>query len=291
MSSYIDLKKLYADAAISWPENPLYCLADHGGMPGLLDELKKHGVPYASLFEGSREARAMEVAPLLISLDLEARKQYSYFLQWLAEHGTYTSSILLLSSPLPLDELNRRLAQRLNARVSDDMDVMLRYFDPRTFEGLLTVLSEDQRDTFLSVADCWWYLDRCGVAVQRSAAYETKDRFEAPVVLTAEQEFALLDASEGDQVAAQLRTMMPDHYRRIPLPQQHDFITRQMLAAAASGIKTTSELALYCGLALIHGEGFAATSPWRSVLERVSSGAVSLSDAVANEEEDVENEA
>lgn len=284
MSSYIDLKKLFADAATDWPENQLYCLADHAGMPGLLDELKRYDVPHASLFEGSREARALEVAPLLIGLDVEAHKQYSHCLQWLAEHGTYTSSMLLLSSPLPLAELSRRLAQRLNARVSEEMEVMLRYFDPRTFEGLLTVLSVDQRDTFLSVADCWWYPNRSGAMMQTSSTYTSADRFESPLALTADQEFALLGASEVDQVAAQLRAMMPDYYRRVPLPEQHGFLVRHMAAAGETAIVATHELSLYCGLALLYGEDFASSPQWKVALEQVRSGGRSLSDIVANKE-------
>lgn len=288
MSTYAELKKIYAEAAVTWPDNHLYCLADHAGMPGLLRELDASGIAWTSLFDGSRERNALEVAPLLFPLDEESNKEYSHLLRWVEEHGTYTSSMLLISSSLNKAELSRRLAQRLDARVSEQMNVMLRYFDPRIFEALLTVLNESQRGVFLSVADCWWYFDRSGTEMRQTAKYELVDRFEAPLVLTAEQEFALLDASEADQVAAQLREMMPDQYLQIPLPQQHAFIMRHMAAARAVGVVATHELSLYCGLALLYGEDFALTPHWQQLLQRVGSGQVSLSDAVANEDGEFE---
>lgn len=284
MSAYADLKTIYADAKARWPENYLYCLADHAGMPGLLGELDSAKLSWVSLFEGSSERNALQVAPLLFALNEEANKQHSHFLRWLSEHGTYTSSMLLLSSPLNTADLQRRLTLRLNARVSGQMDVMLRYFDPRTFEGLLSVLTPHERADFLNVADCWWYFDRSGREVVWPASSESVERFSSPLVLSEAQEFGMLDASEPDQVAQQLTTMMPDHYRRIALPQRHAFLSRHMAEAKTAGIVSTNELVLYCGLALLYGEEFARQPAWQLVLERVRSGRIKFSDAVIEEE-------
>jgi hypothetical protein len=172
MDDYIDLRSFSNEVASAFPANRLYCLVDHAGMPGLHAELMRAGVPWTSLFAASREAEALKAAPLLFPLDEEARKAHSQLLPWVARHGSFTSSMIMLSSPLALDELGRRLARRMNARISENMEVLLRYFDPRVFEALIPELEADQRDAFTGVADCWWYVDRTGNPVPQRAAYD-----------------------------------------------------------------------------------------------------------------------
>lgn len=279
LNDYIDLKSLSREAAATHPANQLYCLADHAGMPGLHAELMRASVPWTSLFAVSHEEAALEAAPLLFPLDDEARKAHSRLLQWVAQHGSYTSSMLMMSSPLALDELGRRLARRIQARISENMDVLLRYFDPRVFEALVPELDAGQSGAFLGVADCWWYVDRTGNLVPQRAAYDAADSFDSPLVLSAPQEFALVDASEVDQVAAQVRATVPDLYMRMGAPQRVTFLRRQMAAANTAGIVATQEVALYCGLALLYGEEFALASPWPEVLAQVRAG-TRFSDAI-----------
>jgi hypothetical protein len=248
-------------------------------MPGLHRQLVQAGIAWTSLFQGSAEEAALPAAPLLFTLV----PAHARLLQWVAEHGTYTSSMLMLSSPIGLHALRDRLARRMSARISDEMSVLLRFFDPRVFEALVGVLDEEQRTLFLNPADCWWYLDRSGRLVNQSARYAA-DEMAGPLELSAAQEFALLDASEIDQVAAQLRSMLPDAYIRMTPPQRVGFLERHIAAAEKAGVVATHELALYCGLALLHGEEFADTSPWRDVLVQVGERSVSLVDAVAAHE-------
>lgn len=62
------------------------------------------------------------------------------------------------------------------------------------------------------------------------------------------------------------------------------FLRQHMARAKAVGIEAVQELALYCGLALLHGEDFSGTSPWRELLTKVSTGLGGLTDAVAVQE-------
>jgi len=170
----------------------------------------------------------------------------------------------------------------MQARVSEQMNVLLRYFDPRVFEALLVQLTESQRDDFLGCADCWWYLNRSGVLVRQPATFGATEGFESPLSLSATQEFALLDASEVDQVAEQLQLTVPDLYMRMGAPQRMAFLQRQIAAATTVGIEATHEVSLYCGLALLYGEDFALASPWQEILNKVRAGN-SFGDAVAAE--------
>jgi hypothetical protein len=282
MGDYLNLTTFCQEAARAFRFNHVYCLVDHAGMPGLHSELVRAGVPWTSLFSASREAAVLQAAPLLFSLDTRDIIVHDKFLTWLARHGTYTSSLLFLSSTLELEELGRRLARRLQARISENMDVLLRFFDPRVFEALMASLDEQQRDAFVGLADNWWYVDRRGNVVAQQARYDSCDAFDSPLILSTQQEFALIDASEVDQVAAQLEATMPDAYGMIAAPQRYAFLQRQMKAATRDGIAGTYEVSLYCGLALLYGEDFSTAAAWQHTFTKVRAGA-RLSDVVAEE--------
>ena len=284
MSDFLDLHAVCKESNIAYPSNVMYCLADHAGMPGLHLELLRRGLPWASLFEGTTEQGALSAAPLLFALPSPDGEGKERFLRWLAEHGTYTSSMLLLSSPAGLDALRSQLARRLHARITEGMDVLLRYFDPRVFESLVSVLDEQQSRTFLSPADCWWYPDRSGKLIYCQSTYG-HDAFVSPLYLEAAQEFAMLDASEIDVVEGRLRGLFPDLAIRVNAAGREQFLRRQMAAAKATGIESTNDVTLYCGLAILHGEQFADVSPWREMLAKVRTGSAVFSEEVLVVEE------
>lgn len=281
---YLDLSQFFDDAIARYPSNRIYCLADHAGLPGLHRELVRADVQWKSLFEGSKEEAALQVAPLLFPLTDSGSQPGSKLLRWLSEHGTFTSSFLLFSSSLTVDELGAALLLRTQARISEGMDVLLRYFDPRVFEALMAVLRPSEKKIFLGVADCWWYPNRSGKLVQEIAESEAVDTFESPLLLSATQEFSLLDMSEIDQVASQLSDLLPAPSLQLG-GARFEFLKRQMMDAKAAGIESTHELTLYCGLALLHGEDFASSATWQPLLADVRNRKIKFTEAVAAVEE------
>lgn len=258
----------------------LFALVDHAGIPGLAKQLSKMRVQWLSLFEGSRDEGALEVAPLLFPIDADQNSfQRKALLRWIGERGTFTSSMLFLVSPLSMPELARRLALRLDASLPDEMEIVLRFFDTRVFEQLLIVLSDEQRDCFLNVAHCWWFVDRRGALQYVSATFAETGGCDVPLVLSTKQEAALLDASEPDQVAQLLRTFVPNEYAELVAGQAYDFIIKHMRAARAFGVASTHDHALYCSLALLEGEDFSEREKWSAALEKFGRG-TSLSDAI-----------
>ena len=259
---------------------PMYCLVDHAGMPGLHRKLVRAQSDWRSLFGGTREEGALSVAPILFRIDSETAAQRGV-LNWLSEHGRFSSALLFVSSRLGIDQLARCLAQRLDARISGEVEVLLRFYDPRIFEQLLKVLLPSQKKEFLCCADAWWFVGRRGELHEVSAEFQMIDSFFRPLQLNADQEFALLDASENDQVIEQLKAALPDQYLAVPLPQRYEFVTRHVNAAKQLKISATHELALYCAVALTAGDNFANTPMWDEILCQVSFGEVSFADAVA----------
>lgn len=281
MHAFVDLQAFHRAAHDAHPDTRVYCLADHGGMPGLVRELDRAHIAWHSLFDGSSEEGALRVAPLLFSLDDAVEAGRIDLLGWVAEHGTYTSSMLLLASPLGMRELGARLARRLDATLPEGIEIMLRFFDPRVFEALIAVLDPAQKEAFLGVAACWWLLDRSGAVRAALARFTVADTFGAPLQLDARQEEALVAASEPDQVAARLAELAPAQFRALPHSERHDFFETEIGAARALGLASPHELVLYCTIALLEGRKFAMIPKWRDVLEAVRAGTITFNQAVA----------
>lgn len=257
----------------------LYGLIDHAGLPGLAARLTESASEWVSLFD-SQDPDILSVAPLLFRIrtghdDVRQRS----LVRWIVQQGTYTSSIVLVASPLSLQQLANRLTVRLDGVLPENMEIRLRFFDPRVFEQLMLVLSLEQKQAFLSAAQRWWFVDRRGHLQEVAAEFFEADTFTAPLVLSALQEDALIDASEPDQVAQLLQSGAPDDYQTLPPPERHDFILRHADAARRIGIEATHELALYCVLAMLHGEQFASHEKWQASLQEVQEKKLSLAQA------------
>jgi hypothetical protein len=255
----------------------LYALIDHGGMPGLVKQLTSTGQAWVSLFQRSREEGAITVAPILLTLESNPEnKTKNKTLNWISERSAFSSSLLLLVSPLSLEDLARRLAKRLDAQLPDNMDVMLRYFDTRIFAELMTVLDAQQKAAFLSPAQQWWYVDRRGVLQTIDSMFTNNDAFNSPLKLTTQQQNTLIENSEPDQIAELLFNNIPNEFEQLPPKNRFDFIQKHRQAAEALNINSTHEKSFYCAIALIQGEDFASQPAWQNGLAQVKSGLITL---------------
>ncbi|MES2757091.1 MAG: DUF4123 domain-containing protein [Pseudomonadota bacterium] len=276
------IRDVLAAHAAKHPNEFFYLLIDHAGMPGLLRELRKTRFEWASLFEGTTQANALSVAPILIRVGSTSEAiPHGFFLRWVCERGAYRSSLTLLVSALTIRELAGRLTARLDAKISDETEVLLRYFDPRVFEQLVLSLSIDQRTALLSVASSWWFVDRIGELRAVESQFSMTDAHCAPLILSARQEFALVDASEPDQVAEQLRKSVPNEFNRLSGAERYPFITRHMRDGRDFRITSTRELALYCALALLYGADFSTGPEWATKLDLIRESKHDLTSVVA----------
>jgi hypothetical protein len=213
------IRDVCASHAATHPDEFFYLLVDHAGMPGLQRKLTHTNVEWASLFEGTTQANALSVAPLLIRIGSSSQRLCGdVFLSWVCERGAYSSSLIIVASQLTIRELSVRLTARLDAKISDDMDVLLRFFDPRVFEQLVRCLTDEQRNVFLSPASFWWYVDRRGELQAVQAQFSNDESFVSPLILSSPQEHELVDASEPDQVEEQLRLWLPNEFSRLSPP-------------------------------------------------------------------------
>jgi hypothetical protein len=272
MSLYIDLRTVAQESLADRPESNLYLLLDHGGLPGLHRQLQKSSVEWVSLFDCTNEANALVVAPILILIGSDGKLQMSRSLfEWIGKNGTYTSTVIMLSSPLQIESLRNRLTARLDVRISEDMKAMLRFFDPRIFEGLMNVLDAEQLAKFLAPASKWWYIDRAGKVIRVESTFNAADESAAPLELSAKQEFDLIDASDPDRVLASLRENVPDLIKKQPLSAHYDFVVTNLQAARSAGLSSFADLVLYNIVVLKKGLDFIQSATWLSLLNDVKS--------------------
>ena len=272
---------LVAPSDESGDEHHLYALVDHGAMPGLIAQLKKSGLKWASLFEGSRDEGALEVAPILVQIRSGVKRApCKSVMNWIFEQGRYSSSILFLYSPLNTSDLAQRLAARLDVSLPDSVEMLLRFFDGRVFEELMKVLQAEQKTVFLSPARAWWFVDRVGNLQLCVSRFSEVDSQHVPLVLTAAQETALIDASEIDQVAMLLGAVMPFEFESMHEVKRVSFLSENIATARSNNINSTNDLTMYCAMAMAHGEDFHQNSPWASHFLKIREGRLTMDDAM-----------
>lgn len=256
MSDYIDFRNVTAKLLESRPQENIFLLLDHGGLPGLSQQLKCSSTEWMSLFERTKEEGALEVAPILVLAASGGKIRLSRLVfDWLRQRGTYSSSVMMLVSSLDLTCLARELGKRLHITLTGDVEAMLRFFDPRVFESLLNILTREQIEDFLGVVSSWHYVDRSGRIAQATNTYGAIKPTSKPVALSQEQEDDLLAASEIDQILNSLRSSIPDPFSEIPRESQFGFVSESVIEARSKKIGSVLQMSLYTMIRLFYVKG------------------------------------
>lgn len=154
---------LLEDACREIPTTHLDIIIDQAGGAPLLESVRSIDPPlsWQSLFEGQPEASAVDLAPLLVRIDLNEPLQRHWLLGLLHDRAEL-QQLLVVASLWPFDELAAYLSQCLGA-LYGGQPALLRYYDPRLFPLLFShVLSPEQQSQLLRPAVFWSWLDRDG---------------------------------------------------------------------------------------------------------------------------------
>jgi hypothetical protein len=239
-------------------------------MPGLHRQLLASSAEWSSLFDCSREANALQVTPFLVLAGSAGQlRMFRHLFKWIGAHGTYSSSVVMLTSPLDITTLRDRLAARLDVRLSENMEGMLRFFDPRVLESLVNILPAEQAELFFGAAETWRYVDRSGKLVNFNTKFDSQNNFSAPLILTQRQESALLDACEIDQVLSLLRENFPTLLRAIPLVDQPTVVSESIGMAKQRGVESVFKYSIYTATILRYRKRFAGGAQRERLLEEL----------------------
>lgn len=271
MSALIDFRTVAGQLVEENAESNVFFLIDQGGMPGLYRQLRQTSTCWASLFSGSKEESALEVAPLLILAGANGRLVLSRAIfSWIGERGTYTSTVMMLVSPTGLEPLQGQLSARLDVLLSEGMEAMLRFFDPRVFESLLTILTNEQAKIFLSPAISWHYVDRVGNFINVKAEYQQSDISSDFLVLSRDQETAFLSSAEVDQVMQLLNSNVPDLIEKIPKRERVSAVLKIIKNARSEKIESVLYLAIYVMLTIADVKGNMPEGDWNYIVSGLS---------------------
>lgn len=251
----------------------LFALVDHAGCDSLMPRLShSRSLQWINLFEGSTEAGAIQVAPILVDLGGIATPSATAqrFLSGLSSVCQTSNALLVMRSTWSLPTLATALRARLDALLPDDLPVLLRYFDTRVHAALLSVLREDQCAEFYCPASHWWWFDRAGRWCDLASQECETDTLQSPMTLDAKQQTQLIAASEADAVAHEVRLAAPDLCKGWSRAQLHEHVAHCLPAAQGHNIGGLSMQTLFCIVALELGVGFDEQPEWSAAFKAAS---------------------
>lgn len=203
-----------------------------------------------NLFHGQPEQSAEAQAPWLFEIDPE--KAGGEFLDGSIRESIRTGAVVWLQTELDAGTLAMRLSKRMTARISG-RNMLLRYYDARLFPTLWRVLSDDQKTTFGTFAQQWFYLnadkelETIEITAERTPA---TDPFNPPLLLTEEQANALLEESERHQLIEFLGKRQPDAFFALSPGDRYRHVSKHDAIAREQNITGFAERLRFCETAL-----------------------------------------
>lgn len=264
-----------------YPHCHWYALIDGAQLPDIVQQLRGRllDVPKSSLFGDSTEDNPSEVAPYLVQFDSAAVQQR--VIAYTSARAFDSEAVSWLASPLDLPSLATRLTARLDATLTENMEVLFRYYDTRILSSLPDLLSTEQQADFFSIAHGWWYPDRNGDLQSHACTFAERDGFVTPILFSQEQEDTMLDAAFPDAVLGALREEYNDLLDGMARGEQYAFVVRQLAKTTALGIDGMIDISRYCLIALTEGEDFANHAPWLDKIAAVKSRTLTLKDLLS----------
>lgn len=270
---YINFQSAVENAAIDSPDQNVYLLIDQAGLPGFSCELQMHSVPRVMLFDDTKEKSAVAATPVLILAAAHgviiARKR---LFNWLSEYASDAFSTVAIVSPLTIGAMRRRLSARLQVELSEKVEAIFRFYDPRILATLINILDTVERDIFLGLASNWIYPNRSGHLESIKTTFYPDDAFKAPLKLRANQEFAFLEASEVDQVLDLLRTVTPRRMAEFSGPEKYSLVKDLICKAKHEGINSILGYSIFSSIFLSGGSKFLDSPLWSEIMNELQNG-------------------
>ena len=271
---------LAIDSAMLSEQDHLYLLIDGAQTNRLLPKIQKNRycAEHLSLFDGTLEEANADVAPYLVRVkDLsELTKAIDSLKSTLRSEG----ALSVLVTPLSADALKHRLIERLNAKLPDNFDCLLRFFDARVLPHLHQALNPAQQAAFFGPVKQWWYPSHQRQWKALSVKFAEINTFESPLELNDQQQNALIDALYPYSVIEHFMITDEALLDSVAPADRYAFFARLLKAAAQYGIDGGATAILFCTLGLTRGPDFYEQADWQSGLNRVKRGEITLQQAV-----------
>lgn len=217
----------------------LDCIFDQAGSdtPLLPSVLSVEPVlQWHSLFTGLPEESAVDLAPLLVRVDLAQPLQRQWLLGVMQDINV-RSQLLVIASAWPFYALADHLGRCMEARNGGCMGVF-RFYDPRLFSLLFShVLLPEQQRLLLRPAVFWSWVDRDGVPRHLPGSPGTPEPFDF-IELSDSQMDTLCCASDATLAMSSLNDDLPAEWR---VERRFHVCYDGMLQASRAGLLTTDQ--------------------------------------------------
>lgn len=228
---------------------------------------------------GDNRPEAEEALPWLWPLhgSTNDANRFELTLKWAAQSACVT----WLSSRLPEHQLCHGLERRTQAELPENYPILLRHFDPRVLQELVSVLNDEQAETFLTLDGVWAYVDRARrfKTISLPKADPLK-RFEAPLRLSQLQADQLLAAAEVDRVMPELIREAPEQFLAIAPLERVPFTRTWLKQADDLQLTSFADRVLLALLALKLGSDFLSLPKWRPLVVPLQQKQITLLQAL-----------
>lgn len=127
---------------------PLYAIADAAQPADVLTWLRRHPIPFSSLYGGVRQRTLGHLAPYLLTY----RHEHAAHWQELIARFWSRSCLYFVSGGVAADAMRLHLKKSLQVMLPDKRVGLLRYYDPRAWLQFCRIATRAQMDTFFG--DC-----------------------------------------------------------------------------------------------------------------------------------------
>jgi len=258
MSAHTARYLLLDGAQIDKLPNRIYSLEDNPQIHWLYQDTAYHAL--------------LDLGPALIALPAHSPLEQVFIEHWQDEAG------LLIESPAAPESLAEHLRSLIHARVSGDVTLLLRYYDPRVMAHWLPGLDAGQRDRMMGPVS--------RIRLPRGLNHEQRwiiREQEQPIQHYASRPWLYLDDQQlqqlngarlerfDQQLLEHVQRYFPDCLAHLNPAQQHIWAASCRESAAAHGYSTPVEVSRWSALVSALGTGFPQEpehQPYQQILQR-----------------------
>jgi hypothetical protein len=273
MSSADQLEAALRDVLGRHSASKWYVTLDGSQLPDLMHTLQRgslRGVRYVSFIDELSETGDADAAPYLVDLKSAANRDRA--IAYTIKTALTSYAVSWIASPLDMLSLAARLGNRMDACLTENIDVLLRFYDSRILSSLQSALDAGQSSNFFNLAHGWWYASRSGELQSCECNFAEEDAFASPLAISQTQETHLTELAFPDAVLEQLLDGQGDLLTSMNRAQQHAFVVRQIAHAKELRLESFTNLLAYCVIALVEGEEFYTRMPWQEKIDAIRTG-------------------
>lgn len=269
----------------------LYALVDSGQDKQAFSRLGRHSIQQLSLLN-TQDSAADAFSPQLLDFGMALERKPELDAALSAPYST--TAFTLLCSALPAADLHRHLAQFIEVRLTENVDMLLAIWDPAILGSLVghkeddslhvpgPVLSSEQIEALLAPVVAWWYCDRetRWHRIDTPPDVQESDK-DLRLTFTQEQEDMLVEASVPDQVLYHLEVNQPHLFEADKThAMRYGFVKAVLWSARHLGLTGMRDLVNFTALCLIYRRRMQTDPAIAQLLDQVQQKTITLDQAL-----------